>query len=72
MAKRDSFLLRVDPRLLDALRKWSADELRSMNGQVEFLLTKALKEAGRYPTKLSDSASESDSAATDAEASNEE
>ena len=49
MAKRDSFLLRVDPKILAAIRKWSEDELRSMNGQVEYVLLKALRDAGRAP-----------------------
>jgi hypothetical protein len=48
MAKRDSFLLRIDPKILEAIRKWSDDDLRSMNAQIEYLLTKALKDANRY------------------------
>ncbi len=47
VAKRDSFLLRIDPAVLNALRKWSEDELRSMNGQIEFVLRRALLQAGR-------------------------
>lgn len=47
MAPRDSFLLRVDPRVMEGVRGWAADELRSVNGQIEFLLRKALKDAGR-------------------------
>ena len=47
MPERRSFLLRVDPELLDALQLWARDELRSLNGQVEFLLRRALREAGR-------------------------
>lgn len=47
MAKRDTFLLRVDPKVLAALRKWSDDELRSVNGQIEYILLKSLREAGR-------------------------
>ncbi len=47
MTKRESFLLRIDPKILAAMRKWSDDELRSMNGQIEFLLLKALRDAGR-------------------------
>ena len=47
MAPRKAFLLRIDPRLWDALEKWAGDELRSVNGQVEFLLARAVKEAGR-------------------------
>ena len=48
---RESFLLRTDPRILDALRRWSEDELRSANGQLEFILRNALKDAGRLPQK---------------------
>ena len=47
MARRDSFLLRIDPSVLAAVRAWASDELRSVNGQVEFLLRKALQDAGR-------------------------
>ena len=48
-AERKPFLLRIDPAVLDALQKWSSDELRSLNGQIEFLLRRALKDAGRHP-----------------------
>ena len=44
---RTSFLLRLDPRVHEALKRWADDELRSVNGQLEFLLRKALREAGR-------------------------
>jgi len=47
MGEKKPFLLRVDDRLLDALRRWADDDLRSLNGQIEFLLRKALKDAGR-------------------------
>ena len=47
MGEKKSFLLRVDGRLLDAVRRWADDELRSLNGQIEFLLREALKESGR-------------------------
>lgn len=49
MAKRDSFLLRLPPETLDALRRWAEEELRSTNSQIEILLAQALKKAGRYP-----------------------
>lgn len=49
MAERRSFLLRLDPETLAALQAWAADDLRSVNGQVEFLLRRALREAGREP-----------------------
>lgn len=44
---RDSFLFRTDPKVLNALRKWAEDELRSANGQLDYILRKALKDAGR-------------------------
>ncbi len=47
MAERRAFLLRIDPALHDQLQRWAADDLRSLNGQVEYLLRKALAEAGR-------------------------
>jgi len=47
MAERKPFLLRVDRRTLDALQKWAADDLRSLNAQIEFLLRRSLQEAGR-------------------------
>lgn len=49
MAARESFLVRTDPKVLEALRRWAADELRSVNAQVEYLLRRALAEAGRLP-----------------------
>jgi hypothetical protein len=50
MTARKSFLLRIDPRLWASLEKWAADELRSVNGQIEYLLGKAVREAGRQAT----------------------
>ena len=47
MAERKAILLRLDPLVHDALRRWADDELRSVNAQVEFLLRRALAEAGR-------------------------
>lgn len=49
MPERKRFLLRLDPRLYGALEKWAADELRSVNSQIEFLLGEAAKRAGRAP-----------------------
>jgi len=49
LAERKSFLLRVDPLLYAVLEKWAADELRSVNGQIEYLLTDAARRAGRAP-----------------------
>lgn len=47
MADKKPFLLRVDRSLLDAYQRWAADELRSVNGQLEFVLRDALRRAGR-------------------------
>jgi hypothetical protein len=49
MTERKAFLLRVDPRLLDAVQRWANDDLRSLNAQIEFLLRRALQDAGRAP-----------------------
>jgi hypothetical protein len=49
MAERKNILLRLDPAVHDALAKWAADEMRSTNAQIEFLLRRALGEAGRMP-----------------------
>ena len=49
MAERKTFLVRIDPALHEALQRWADAELRSVNSQIEFLLRKALKEAGRLP-----------------------
>ena len=54
MAKRKSLLLRLDPAVHDALARWAGDELRSTNAQIEFLLRRALAEAGRLPTAVGD------------------
>ena len=48
MAARKAFPLRINPRLYETLRKWSDDELRSVNGQIEYLLLEAAKRAGRW------------------------
>jgi hypothetical protein len=49
MADRKAFPLRLDPALYDALQRWAGADLRSLNAQIEFLLRRALKEAGRLP-----------------------
>ncbi len=49
MAERKPFLLRIDPGVLEALQKWAADDLRSLNGQIEFVLRRALQQEGRLP-----------------------
>ena len=49
MAERKGVLLRLDPAVHAALARWAADELRSTNAQIEFLLRRALADAGRLP-----------------------
>ena len=49
MAKRDAFLVRMDPAIIKALKQWAADELRSVNGQMEYLIRDALRKEGRLP-----------------------
>ena len=51
MAKKKAFALRLDPEILKAVEKWAADEFRSTNGQLEWIIHRALKEAGRLPKK---------------------
>ncbi len=52
MAKK-SFVLRVDDEVFSAIEKWADDEFRSVNGQMEWILSEALKKNKRYPKKLS-------------------
>ena len=49
MAERKTFLIRVDRDVLDAVQRWANDDLRSLNAQIEFLLRRALQDAGRPP-----------------------
>jgi hypothetical protein len=49
VSERKGILLRLDPAVHDALARWASDELRSTNAQIEFLLRRALAEAGRLP-----------------------
>lgn len=51
MAKRKPFVLRIDPDTLEAVEKWAADEFRSTNGQLEWIIHEALRKAGRKPRK---------------------
>lgn len=47
--KKKAFALRLHPKMMDALEKWAADDFRSTNGQIEWLLSEALRKAGRKP-----------------------
>lgn len=61
MAKKKAFALRVDEKMLAALEKWAADEFRSTNGQIEWMLMQYLKQAKREPKQKEDSNNKSDS-----------
>jgi hypothetical protein len=54
MSKKKSFVLRVQPEVYDAMERWAADEFRSVNGQIEYILQQALKSSGRNPGKKSE------------------
>jgi hypothetical protein len=51
MAQKKPFVLRLDPEILKAVEKWGADEFRSTNGQLEWIVMQALKQAGRIKSK---------------------
>lgn len=51
MAQKKPFVLRLDPELLKAVEKWANDEFRSTNGQIEWIINKALKDSGRWKSK---------------------
>ncbi|MFT5513623.1 MAG: hypothetical protein ACI8SE_002032 [Bacteroidia bacterium] len=51
MGRKKAFALRMDEKMLAAVEKWAADEFRSTNGQIEFLLSETLKKAGRTPKR---------------------
>ena len=55
MAEKKKFLLRIDDNIHAALEKWAADELRSINGQIEYLLKESLKKAGRLKSNAGES-----------------
>ena len=54
MSKKKAFALRLNEEMLKAVEKWAADEFRSTNGQIEWMLMKSLKEAKRAPKKKAD------------------
>jgi hypothetical protein len=51
MSEKKPFVLRIDPEKLKAMEKWAADEFRSTNGQIEYILDQALKKSGRWKSK---------------------
>jgi len=54
MPAKKSYPLRVNEEILEAVRRWSDDELRSLNAQIEYLLREALRKAGRLPVREKD------------------
>jgi hypothetical protein len=65
MADRKPFLLRIDRSVLQALERWANDDLRSLNGQIEFVLRRALRDAGRAGPEERDAPAESPPAESD-------
>jgi hypothetical protein len=65
MSEKKKFLLRIDEKIYAALEKWAADDLRSINAQIEFLLTDVLKKSGRI--LQNSSAPQNDNPETDTE-----
>ncbi|MCC7010049.1 MAG: hypothetical protein IT184_14675 [Acidobacteria bacterium] len=59
MAERKAFLLRLDPAVYDALQRWAAGELRSLNAQIEFVLRRSLEANGRLPASGEGAAADS-------------
>ena len=74
MAERKKLLLRLDPQVHDAIARWAADDLRSVNAQIEFLLRRALRAAGRYGRgdASSDAASGASNAASNGDVSDDD
>lgn len=60
MAEKGSFLFRTNPKMLAALKRWAEDEFRSTNGQLEYILRQALREAGRLSDPEADARAEAD------------
>jgi hypothetical protein len=60
MADRKPFLLRIDRTLLDDLQRWANDDLRSLNGQIEFVLRRALQQSGRVKAPSAPDGSDDD------------
>ena len=54
MAKKKTFVLRVNPEMMEDVERWASDEFRSINGQLEWIIHKALKDAKRLKSKKED------------------
>jgi hypothetical protein len=62
MADSKRFLLRLNPDVFEAIRRWAGDDLRSINAQIEYLLAEQARRAGRLPAKRARPSSHGDSA----------
>jgi hypothetical protein len=51
MSQKKPFVLRLDPEKLKAIERWAADEFRSTNGQIEYIIDQALRKSGRWKTR---------------------
>lgn len=60
MSEKKPFVLRIDPEKLKALEKWGADEFRSTNGQIEYILDQALRKSGRLKNRTENTKAEED------------
>jgi len=60
VSKRKSFVLRIDPETFKRIEKWADDEFRSVNGQIEWIINKSLKEAKRLPSKQKEKKNDTD------------
>ena len=60
MSDKKPFVLRIAPEKLKALEKWAADEFRSTNGQIEYILDQALRKSGRWKTSLEKTKTDND------------
>jgi len=67
VAQRKAFLLRIDPDVLNAIQRWADDDLRSLNGQIEFILRRSLVETGRARARQQESTPKDEPGATSSE-----
>jgi len=72
MAERKSFLLRMDRELLDAVQRWANDDLRSLNGQIEYLLRHSLQQAKRLPARRASTSNSASNTAAPADSARED
>ena len=68
MAQRKAYPLRLDPAIYEALQRWADSELRSLNGQIDFVLRRALQEAGRLPARATDTEEANDGTQNESDA----